>query len=46
MVIPVGGSFETQRLLLVSKDENDKRSSKTLELVRFVPLIRGGADMK
>jgi protein-L-isoaspartate(D-aspartate) O-methyltransferase len=41
MVIPVGGSFETQRLLLVSKDESGGRSSKTLELVQFVPFIRG-----
>lgn len=46
MVIPVGGSFETQRLLLVSKDEHEKRSSKTLELVRFVPLIRGSGEKK
>jgi protein-L-isoaspartate(D-aspartate) O-methyltransferase len=41
MVIPVGGTFELQRLLLVTKDEGGGRSSKTLELVRFVPLIRG-----
>lgn len=41
MVIPVGGPFETQRLLLVTKDQSGGRSSKTLELVRFVPLIRG-----
>ncbi len=41
MVIPVGGSFETQRLLLITKDEEGRRTSKTLELVRFVPLIRG-----
>ncbi len=38
MVIPVGGTFETQRLLLVTKDESGGRSSKALELVRFVPL--------
>ena len=41
MIIPVGGVFETQRLLLVTKDDQGKRSSKTLELVRFVPLLRG-----
>ncbi len=41
MIIPVGGGFETQRLLLITKDEEGRRSSKTLELVRFVPLIRG-----
>lgn len=44
MVIPVGGGFETQRLLLISKDEAGARSSKTLELVRFVPLIRGNIE--
>ncbi|MGO9568401.1 MAG: protein-L-isoaspartate(D-aspartate) O-methyltransferase [Desulfomonilaceae bacterium] len=41
MVIPVGGTFETQRLLLITKDQSGGRSSKALELVRFVPLIRG-----
>jgi protein-L-isoaspartate(D-aspartate) O-methyltransferase len=41
MIIPVGGGFETQRLLLVAKDEQGGRTSETLELVRFVPLIRG-----
>lgn len=46
MVIPVGGQFETQRLLLVQKDEHGKRTSKTLELVRFVPLVRGSRDEK
>jgi protein-L-isoaspartate(D-aspartate) O-methyltransferase len=40
MVIPVGGVFEVQRLLLVTKDEKGKRSSKNLGLVRFVPLVR------
>jgi protein-L-isoaspartate(D-aspartate) O-methyltransferase len=40
MVIPVGGNFETQRLLLITKDENGGRRSETLSLVRFVPLIR------
>ena len=44
MVIPVGGNFETQRLLLVTKDEAGGRSSRTLELVRFVPLIRGAPE--
>jgi protein-L-isoaspartate(D-aspartate) O-methyltransferase len=40
MCIPVGGNFETQRLLLVTKDADGKRRSETLTLVRFVPLIR------
>ena len=42
MVIPVGGNFETQRLLLVTKDMDGRRRSETLTLVRFVPLIRNG----
>jgi protein-L-isoaspartate(D-aspartate) O-methyltransferase len=41
MIIPVGGAYETQRLLLVTKDEKGAKTSKTLELVKFVPLIRG-----
>lgn len=40
MVIPVGGTFETQRLLLVTKDESGRRRSETITLVRFVPLLR------
>lgn len=46
MVIPVGGIFETQRLLLVTKDEKGTRTSKTLSLVRFVPLVRGAPGSK
>ncbi len=46
MVIPVGGRFETQRLLLVEKDSNGRRRSQTLELVRFVPLIGGNTREK
>jgi protein-L-isoaspartate(D-aspartate) O-methyltransferase len=41
MVIPVGGQFETQRLLSVKKEHSGRRTSKTLSLVRFVPLVRG-----
>lgn len=40
MLIPVGGQFETQRLLLVSKDHEGNRRSETVTLVRFVPLVR------
>jgi protein-L-isoaspartate O-methyltransferase len=46
MIIPVGGQFETQRLLLVTKDEQGRRRSENLTLVRFVPLIRGDARDK
>lgn len=41
MVIPVGGSFETQRLLLVKKGADGRRTSETLSLVLFVPFLRG-----
>jgi len=41
MLIPVGGAFETQRLLVVNKDSSGARTSTTLTLVRFVPLMRG-----
>lgn len=41
MVIPVGGRFSVQRLLLVKKEHDGRRTSKTLSLVRFVPLVRG-----
>ncbi len=41
MVIPVGGQFETQRLLLVKKGADGRRTSETLSLVRFVPFLRG-----
>lgn len=40
MVIPVGGGIEVQRLLLITKDASGKRTSQTLSLVRFVPLLR------
>ena len=39
MVIPIGGPYEVQRLLLITKDAQGRRSSRTLELVRFVPLV-------
>jgi protein-L-isoaspartate(D-aspartate) O-methyltransferase len=44
MIIPVGESFETQRLLLVSKDEKGGRTSRIMELVRFVPRVPGTTE--
>lgn len=41
MVIPVGGKFEVQRLLVITKDPDGQRRSESLGPVRFVPLIRG-----
>ena len=40
MVIPVGGRFAVQRLMLVTKDEEGKVRSRSLMAVRFVPLTR------
>ena len=38
MCIPVGGPFSTQRLMLLEKLEDGTTRSKSLELVRFVPM--------
>ena len=39
MVIPVGGVFEVQRLILVTKDSTGAVTSQDLLPVRFVPMI-------
>ena len=41
MVIPVGGSFLTQNLILVTKDKAGKVTTRNLIPVRFVPLTGG-----
>lgn len=38
MIIPVGGPFQTQQLVLVTKDGKDKVTLRQLLPVRFVPL--------
>lgn len=38
MVIPVGSHFMTQQLLLVTKDEDEKITTRQILPVRFVPL--------
>jgi protein-L-isoaspartate(D-aspartate) O-methyltransferase len=40
MVIPVGGRFSVQRLMLVEKDKAGEVTSRSLMAVRFVPLLR------
>jgi len=40
MVIPVGGPFAIQRLLLVQKNAQGEVTSRSLMAVRFVPLLR------
>lgn len=38
MVIPIGGVYQTQVLMLVTKDTNDNISTERLMAVRFVPM--------
>ncbi len=40
MIIPVGGVYQTQRLMLITKEEDGTLNSKNLIPVRFVPLTR------
>ena len=40
MVIPVGGHFATQSLMLVEKDADGKVATRSLMAVRFVPFVR------
>ena len=40
MIIPVGGRFATQSLMLVEKDKEGKIHSRSLMPVRFVPFVR------
>ncbi len=41
MVIPIGGRFEVQRLVVVDKTESGERASRSVMAVRFVPFTRG-----
>jgi protein-L-isoaspartate(D-aspartate) O-methyltransferase len=38
MVIPIGGPYETQRLVVATKDRDGKRTTKSVLAVRFVPM--------
>ena len=40
MIIPVGGRFATQSLMLIEKDKDGKIHSRSLMPVRFVPFVR------
>jgi protein-L-isoaspartate(D-aspartate) O-methyltransferase len=42
LVAPVGPVFGVQRLILVTKDKRGMVSRRTLMMVRFVPMVRGG----
>ncbi|MHC4416723.1 MAG: protein-L-isoaspartate(D-aspartate) O-methyltransferase [Planctomycetota bacterium] len=41
IVIPIGGPYEVQRLVVVTKDPDGSRRSRTVTSVRFVPMTRG-----
>ncbi len=40
MAIPVGGTYEVQRLLMLAKTKEGERESRSVMAVRFVPLTR------
>jgi len=44
MIVPVGRQFETQRLMLVHKDQAGKITSRHVLDVAFVPLVGGGRE--
>ena len=46
MIIPVGGAFSRQSLMLVEKDAKGKIRSRSLMGVRFVPLRRKDVSVK
>jgi protein-L-isoaspartate(D-aspartate) O-methyltransferase len=46
MVIPVGGAFATQYLMLIEKQKDGSVRSRSLGAVRFVPLTRKDATAK
>ena len=43
MVLPVGGTFTTQELLLITKDAKGRITQKNLMPVRFVPMVPGNS---
>ncbi|MCH7898980.1 MAG: protein-L-isoaspartate O-methyltransferase, partial [Proteobacteria bacterium] len=40
MIIPVGGQFMVQQLLLIEKTDDDEVITRQIAAVRFVPLTR------
>ena len=38
IVIPIGGPYQTQRLVVITKEPDGSRRSKTVLAVRFVPM--------
>ena len=46
MIIPVGGKFMAQNLLLITKDAKGKIIEEKLMPVRFVPMVPGDKEKK
>ncbi len=44
LVIPVGGRFEIQQLLVITKQPDGRTTTRRTIPVRFVPLVRGRPD--
>ncbi len=44
IVIPVGGPYDVQRLIVVNKEPDGSRRSRTITQVRFVPMTREEQD--
>jgi protein-L-isoaspartate(D-aspartate) O-methyltransferase len=44
VVIPIGGPFEFQRLVVIEKTLDGKRQSRAVTAVRFVPMTGAGVD--
>ncbi|MHC5002374.1 MAG: protein-L-isoaspartate(D-aspartate) O-methyltransferase [Planctomycetota bacterium] len=42
IIIPMGGPYEIQRLVLITKQPDGSRRSETVTAVRFVPMTRAG----
>ena len=40
IVIPTGGPYEVQRLVVITRTADGKRKTQTVSAVRFVPLVR------
>jgi len=45
IVIPIGGTYSVQRLVVVEKTTEGKRTSKTVMAVRFVPMTGRSQDL-
>ncbi len=39
IVIPIGGPYEVQRLVVIEKDREGRRASRSVTAVRFVPMV-------